>query len=273
MDQYLVIGPDGKEFGPVDLAGIQQWIREGRVLKGTYLRKNGGPAVAAESLPELAETFAPPPPAAPTPPIATVVPIQTEFKSWGFIGQAWDLFKPHWVIFCVMFLILGIVGAIPYVGPCLSLIIGTTLMVGINRAVLGLLAGRTPTVEMMFSGFDRFGQAFLAGVVISMLVCVGLVFLIVPGIYLAIMWSFTNLVIAETNQDFWTAMQTSAALTKGYRWEVFCLCLALFVVGLLGFLACCVGILAAQPIGAIAFALAYRFLQSKQQTAPVPVGA
>jgi uncharacterized membrane protein len=263
MDQYLVIGPDGKEFGPIDLNGLQQWIREGRVLKQTRVRKNGGAAIAAESLPEVAESFAQPAPAA-TPPIATTVPILTEFKSWGFIGQAWELVKPHWIPLSVMFLLLGIIGAIPYVGPCLSLIIGTTLMVGINRAVLGLLAGRAPTVEMMFSGFDRFGQAFVAGLVITILVSVGLVFLIVPGIFLAIIWSFTNLIIAETNQDFWTAMQTSVTLTKGYRWEVFCLCLALIVVAILGLLACCIGIVVAQAVGAVAFALVYRFLQSKQ---------
>ena len=268
MDQYLVVGPDGKEFGPVDLAGLQQWVREGRVLKETRVRKNDGPAVVAESLPELAETFAPPPAQPATPPIATTVPILTEFRSWGFIGQAWDLFKPHWLQLSLMFLILGIIGAIPYVGPCLSLVIGTTLMVGINRAVLGLLAGRTPTVEMMFGAFDRFGQAFLAGVVIAILVSVGLVFLIIPGIFLAIIWSFTNLVIAETNQDFWTAMQTSADLTKGYRWEVFCLCLALIVIGILGLLACCIGVVVAQGVASVAFALVYRFLQSKQ-AAPV----
>jgi Protein of unknown function (DUF975) len=294
MDQYLVIGPDGKEFGPIDLAGLQQWIREGRVLKQTRVRKNDGAAVAAESLPEVAEVFAPPPSQANTPPIATTVPILPEFKSWEFIGQAWELVKPHWVQLSVMFLILGVIGAIPYVGPCISFLIGTTLLVGINRAVLGLMAGRPPSVEMMFSGFDRFGHAFASGVVITILVSIAmalpvvpgillviawhafdsvplgilasiaLAVLLVPAIYLGIMWSFTNLVIAETKQDFWSAMQTSVALTKGYRWSVFCLSLAMAVIGILGLLVCCIGVFVAQAVGAVAFALAYRFLQSKQ---------
>lgn len=266
MDQYLVIGPDGKEFGPIDLAGLQQWIREGRVLKQTRVRKNGGAAVAAEALPEVAESFVQP--AAPaTPPIATTVPILTEFKSWEFIGQAWELVKPHWVPLGAMFLIIGAMGAIPYVGPCISFIIGSTLLVGVNRAILGMLAGRKPEIEMMFGGFDRFGQAFVAALVIGIIVPIGLVFLIVPGIFLAIMWSMTNLVIAETQQDFWTAMQSSAALTKGYRWEIFCLCLALIPIYILGLLACCIGVVISQAIATVAFALVYRFLQAKQ-TAP-----
>ena len=269
MDQYLVIGPDGKEFGPIDLAGLQQWIREGRVLKQTRVRKNGGAAIAAESLPEVAETFAPPPAAELTPPIATTVPILAEFKSWEFIGQAWELVKPHWIPLGVMFLIISAFGAIPYVGACISFIIGSTLMVGVNRAVLGMLAGRPPQIEMMFGGFDRFGQAFAAALVIGILVPIGLLFLIVPGIIIAIMWSMTNLVIAETQQDFWTAMQTSAALTKGYRWEIFCLCLALIPVYIAGLLVCCIGVVVSQSIATVAFALVYRFLQARQTTTPV----
>lgn len=263
MDQYLVIGPEGKEFGPIDLAGLQQWIREGRVLKQTRVRKNGGAAVAAESLPEVAEVFAPP--AAPVmPPIASTVPVLPEFKSWEFIGQAWELLKPHWLPLAAMFVIIGLMGAIPYVGPFLSFIVGSTLMIGINRAVLGMLAGRKPEIEMMFGGFDRFGQAFLAALVIGILVPIGLVFLIVPGIYIAIMWSMTNLVLAETQQDFWTAMQTSADLTKGYRWEIFCLCLALIPIYILGLLVCCIGVVVSQSVATVAFALVYRFLQARQ---------
>lgn len=260
MDQYLVIGQDGKEFGPIDLAGLQQWIREGRVLKQTRVRKNGGAAIAAESLPEVAEAFAPPSAAPATPPIATTVPILTEFRSWGFIGQAWELVKPHWLPLAVIFLILGLISAIPYIGGFLAFVV----MVGVNRAVLGLLAGRPPQIEMMFGGFDRFGQAFAASLVICLLVGIGLVFLIVPGIILGLMWSLTNLVLAETQQDFWTAMQTSAALTKGYKWEIFCLCLALIPIYLLGLLVCCIGVVVSQSIATVAFALVYRFLQARQ---------
>jgi uncharacterized membrane protein len=267
MDQYRVVGTDGKEFGPVDLAGLQQWVREGRVLKDTRVRKNDGAAVMAELLPELASTFTPPPAGSTVPPIAMTVPLPGEFRIWGFIDQGWQLVKPHWVPLSVMFLIMTVIGAIPYLGGCVMLIIGQALYVGINRAILGMLAGRTPTIEMMFSGFDRFGQAFAAGLVMGILTAIGFLCLIVPGIILAIMWMFTNLVIAETDQDFWTAMQTSANLTKGYRWQLFGLLLACFLVGLLGVLACCIGIVVAEAVIFTAIALAYRFLQARNGTA------
>jgi hypothetical protein len=261
MDQYLVIGPDGKEFGPIDLAGLQQWIREGRVLKQTRVRKNGGAAIAVESLPELAEVFAPAAQPVVTPPIVTTVPIPSEFRSWQFIGQGWELFKPHWVHLCLMMLIISIVSAIPYIGPFL----GAGFMVAVNRAVLGLLAGRAPRIEMMFTAPDRYLQGLIVAVILALVLPVAFLCLIFPGIYLALMWSQTYLVLADTNQDFWSAMQTSIDLTKGFRWEIFCLWLAFLLIMILGLLVFCVGVYVSHAVGTVAFALAYRFLQFRQQ--------
>jgi hypothetical protein len=261
MDQYLVIGPDGKEFGPIDLAGLQQWIREGRVLKQTRVRKNGGAVFAAEGLPEVAESFAQPAQPVLTPPIVTTVPIPAEFRSWQFIGQGWELFKPHWLHLCLMMVILSLVGAIPYVGP----FIAAGFVVAVNRAVLGLLAGRAPRVEMMFTGFDRYLQGLVAAIIIGLVLPIAFLCLIVPGIYLALLWSQTYFVLADTNQDFWSAMQSSIEVTKGYRWEIFCLWLAYFLIMILGLLVFCVGIYVSHAVGTVAFALAYRFLQFRQR--------
>jgi uncharacterized membrane protein len=265
MDQYHVLSPDGKQYGPVDLPGLLQWIREGRVLRNTRVRKNEDVPVLAESLPELSEAFAPAPTRAGSPPIATVVALPQEFKSWEFIGLAWTLVKPHWLPLGLMFLILMLTGAVPYIGPCISLLLSGTLMVGIYRAILGLLAGRPPTVEMMFNGFDRFGQAFLASLVCTVLVGLGFMACIVPGVILAIMWAFVSPILAETDLEFWPAMKASADLTKGYRWELFCLILASIPVLLLGLLCCCIGVVVAQAVVHTAFGLVFRFLQARQR--------
>src|SRR6188474_2466028 len=71
MDQYRVVAEDGKEFGPTDLTGLLQWVKEGRVLKNTRIRKNDGAAIAAEFLPELSEALQPKPVGPGAPPIAT----------------------------------------------------------------------------------------------------------------------------------------------------------------------------------------------------------
>jgi uncharacterized membrane protein len=274
MDEYRIVTVDGKEFGPVDLAGLQQWIREGRVLKTSRVRKNDGAAIIAEALPELAGAFLPPPTGPTVPPIATTVPIATEFRSWDFIGQGWELLKPHWLVLSAMFLLsaclASALGLIPILGTFIGMALTAAFQVGINRALLGVLAGREPTFEMMFGGFDRFGAAFLAALLSAIFIMVGFVLLIVPGIIVAIMLMFVNFVLADTNQDFWTAMKTSADLTKGYRWSLFCLFLAFIPIILLGLIVVCVGVFVAQAVCFMALAIVYRFLQTKKSSSLVP---
>jgi uncharacterized membrane protein len=266
VDQYFVVAPDGAEYGPTDLPGLTQWLREGRVLPQTQIRKNGETPAPAETLPELAALFAAPLAVA-SPPFPTVVAVPAQFSAWEFIARAWELVKPHWLPLAAMAFIAAAMGAVPYVGPCLMLVIGGAIYVGINRAILGLLAGRPPDVGMMFGGFDRFGQAFLAHLVIAIGVTAGIICFVVPGIILAIMWMFVSLILAETQLDFWEAMKTSAALTAGYGWHLFGLMLASLVVLIAGLLVCCVGVFVAQPVIMTAIALAYRFLQAQKSGA------
>lgn len=260
MDQYFVVAPDGTEYGPTDLPGLLQWVREGRVLGQTLIRKAAAAPVPAATLPELAALFAAPPPVV----VPPVIGLPSEFRSWDFITKAWELVKPHWLPLGGMFFIATAMGAVPYLGACVMLIIGGAIYVGINRAILGMLAGRPPDVGMMFGGFDRLGQALLANLVVAVCVAFGMTLCIVPGVILAIMWMFVSLVLAETQLDFWPALKASADLTAGYRWQLFCLMLANIVVLLLGLLACCVGVFVAQAVMMTSIALAYRFLLARQ---------
>lgn len=55
---YKIIGPDGQEYGPVELAVISQWIREGRVLPtSSVIDPIYGTARPAIQIPELESVF------------------------------------------------------------------------------------------------------------------------------------------------------------------------------------------------------------------------
>lgn len=271
-EEYRVIARDGREYGPADLATLIQWVQEGRVLPRTLVRRGADPPREAQTFPELADAFAARgvavgrPSEAPPEAAASGAP-PAEFRVWGFLGQAWDLVRPHWLVLGGMFFINTAIGWVPYIGILVQFIVGGAIMVGIWRAILGLIDGRAPDVGMMFEGFDRWLDAFLACLVRAILTFLGLLCLIVPGIILAIMWMFTYPVLAESRADFWQAMKTSAALTEGYRWRLFLLCLASIPVLLLGLLALCVGVFVALAVVFTAFGLAYRFLQERRRLA------
>lgn len=60
---YKIIGGDQKEYGPVSLEGIVEWIRGNQVNAQTLVQKEGGPWVPLGSLQEFAP-FLPPQPGA-----------------------------------------------------------------------------------------------------------------------------------------------------------------------------------------------------------------
>jgi uncharacterized membrane protein len=262
MGSYWVTGADGREYGPVPLETLTRWIGEGRLVATTQVRTEGSGWMEARQVPELAARFAPA--ASQAPPPSRAVHGGGEFLVWEFIGQAWNISKPHWLPLAGMVFITMAIGCVPYLGACVNFIIGGAIAVGIWRAVLGMVDGRAPEVGMMFSGFDQFGDAFLAYLVRFLLVALGYLCLIVPGIILSVMWAFTFPVLAETRLSFWEAMRRSAVLTEGYRWRIFLLALACFLVIMLGLIVVCVGIFIAIPVCVTAFALAYRWLQDRK---------
>jgi hypothetical protein len=269
-EQFWVTGADGKEYGPVPLETLTRWIREGRIVANSTVRTETSPKSEARLRPELAAFFASmsAPPAgggAPvTVPPTPAAPLPAEFRVWEFIGGAWSLVMPHWLPLAAIFFIQFAIGCVPYLGACAQFIIGGAVAVGIWRAILGMIDGRPPRVGMMFEGFDRFGDGFLAWFVRAVLVFLGFLCLIVPGVILSLMWVFTFPVLAESQVGFWEAMHQSAVLTEGYRWRLFLLALACGLVILLGFIAACIGIFVALPVCVTAFGLAYRFLQANK---------
>jgi uncharacterized membrane protein len=281
-DQYRVTGPDGKSYGPVRLPVLADWVREGRVTRASLVRRGDEPAVPAGSLPELAGAFPAPdpfhrPPEPEAPPFPSAAPIPRELHAWGLIEQGWGLVTEDWMVYGVMFLLMSLlsftVNLIPYAGPVMSMLLTGPLMVGMWRALLGRIDGRPARVEMLFSGFDRFWDAFVAMLLTSVITGVGFALCIVPGLFLLVVWAFALPIIAETRLGFWEAMQTSVQITRGYRWKLFLLLLAGVLVSILGLLVCVVGFFIALPVFYFALGLAYRFLQEEARRAAATTAA
>src|SRR6185503_13633126 len=71
---YKIIGADGKEYGPMDVGVLQQWLAEGRINAQTQAKETSGTEwKTIAEIPELkAALFAT---AAPSPPPLTTPPI------------------------------------------------------------------------------------------------------------------------------------------------------------------------------------------------------
>lgn len=105
--------------------------------------------------------------------------------------------------------------------------------------------------------FWRFlGAHILTGILVSL----GFIAFLVPGVILAVGLAFVPYLVIERGLGPIEAMKESWRITKGHKWPLFLLILALIGISLLGLLALVVGIFVALPIALLAFAHAYRTL-------------
>ena len=76
----------------------------------------------------------------------------------------------------------------------------------------------------------------------------GFLLCILPGIYLAVAWMLSQPLIVDKRFDFWPAMELSRKVVSAHWWQFFALLIVGFLLNLLGFLACVVGMLITLPL-------------------------
>lgn len=79
-------------------------------------------------------------------------------------------------------------------------------------------------------GFARFFPLFIAYILLSILVTIGLILLIAPGFWILATYALVLPAIVAENKGPFAGMGRSAALTKGYRWKVLGASILLFVL-------------------------------------------
>ena len=97
----------------------------------------------------------------------------------------------------------------------------------------------------------------------TIVVGIGFLLLIVPGIILALMFMFTQYVVIEQNADPIEAMKESKRLTDGHKGTLFLLALMSLGLIIIGAVCLLVGVLVAGPVVMLAMVHAYRLLQRR----------
>jgi uncharacterized membrane protein len=86
--------------------------------------------------------------------------------------------------------------------------------------------------------------------------------LIIPGIILSMGLAFVPYLVVDRGLGPIEAIKESWRITKGHKWQLLLLFLALLGLNLLGLVALLIGIFVTVPITMLAFAHAYRTLNS-----------
>lgn len=185
--------------------------------------------------------------------------------------QSWPRFKHNlWMLlgaFTVYILILGILSdpnpSDEQRGGLLSLVgfvLTGPLSVGLYGLNLAVQRDEPVDFGELFSGFREFGRAFGVYALAGIATVIGLLFLIVPGIIIAVgLWPSLYLVsehelgVVDTLKEAW-------AMTSGHRPRLFLLGVVLFFFTICGLIALGIGILFTGALSVLVAAAAYEEL-------------
>jgi hypothetical protein len=172
-----------------------------------------------------------------------------------------DLFKRYpygFIGFCLLnILIHSALHVIPILNWLISAAITSPLMMGNFIVAAKLLHQQTPEFRDFFSGFSFFWPLFLVSLISSILISIGMILLIIPGIYLTVSYLFASCLVVDRHLDFWPAMEMSRRTVTPLWFGFFAFMLILIVINLAGALLLGLGLLVTIPFSFCALTVAY----------------
>ena len=141
-------------------------------------------------------------------------------------------------------------------------IISTLLTAALIKGALDAVDGRTVSVGGMFTGWDKL-QVLLAAIVVNVLVAIGLVLLIIPGLIVLFLTWFASYVIVDTGKTVFEAISASASFASAHVGPLLLTGLLAFVANIVGACLCLVGLFVSVPVTIVMAAVAFRQLQGR----------
>lgn len=230
----------GERKGPIEDAIFRDLARNGTIQPDDLVWQEAfgntwQPARTVDGL----EFAASAPPVPPPPPASSAAPAYTgsyysRTPNRDLMISARESLRNNWglaigvtVIMVAIQVALNLFGNIPVIGPIFSiggLLISGALALGVAIFWLSLSRTGYATISQVFSGFSRFGTAFLTYLLVMIFVLLWTLLLIVPGIIAAIRYSQVWFVLTDNPQmDALDAINRSKQLMRGNKWKYFCL--------------------------------------------------
>ena len=133
---------------------------------------------------------------------------------------------------------------------------------GVSFAFLTAARNDPLDIKDMFEGFHYYWNAVLASLLVGVIIVIGIVFLIVPGIIFACKLAFTPYLVVDRQMTVIQAIEESWRMTRGYAWTVFLVGLLGVPIFFAGLLCCGVGVIPAVMWNKLASASLYHAVSS-----------
>ena len=198
-----------------------------------------------------------------------------DFDKVGLIKESWEIVKKNvrliallMIAFILYQIIQGIVQGFfreSILAALVSLaftVVTLFLEIGFIKIVLKLIDGHKAEITELWAYPQYLLRMIGASILYGLIVLVGLILLIIPGIYLALRLQFYSYYIIDKDAEAIDSLKMSWKVTEGNMINIFLFTLLLVALNILGAIALLVGLLVTIPVSFVAITLLYRKLSA-----------
>ncbi|WP_370980132.1 hypothetical protein [Agaribacterium sp. ZY112] len=147
---------------------------------------------------------------------------------------------------------------IAFVIQLIVLMVSTPINVGLTLLGIKLVSGQEAQPTSIFEYFPHTIKLFLLMVTMYILVFIGFLLLVIPGLYLGIAYIYAPALMVEKNMGIWEALETSRK-TVTHKWfTVFFTVLLLLIVIFISSLPVLIGLIWTLPLAVMLTGLMYK---------------
>jgi uncharacterized membrane protein len=202
--------------------------------------------------------------------------METKFTISEVLNTSWTALKSQiwilvglfigYIILCTVFslLLIPLTGSVmlSLFGNLVYFAISLVITLGYTKNLFQALDGEEPQFSAYGQQANKIGTAFVAGLIYGILVLIGTLLLIIPGIYLVLRLQFYMAFIVEEDAGIIESLQKSWDMTKDQVLPLLLLGLVMIGISILGFILLGVGILVAYPLVLLMYCCVFRRLNS-----------
>ncbi len=133
-------------------------------------------------------------------------------------------------------------------------------LLGLVRIFLGICDEEEVNISDLFLCYPYLVRFIVAQLLYVLIVMVGTILLVVPGIYFAIKFAFHPFIIVDEDVGAIESLKRSWAITTGSVWNLILLAIIVMAINFLGMLLLLIGMLFTYPFSMVAAAYIYRQL-------------
>jgi uncharacterized membrane protein len=215
-----------------------------------------------------------------TPEMPVTVAIDPTYS--GAFSHGWHTMKKYFIELLVVILVLilfsipmGIVNSfvdratfgyssLTIFGIAYSIIVLGPISFGVNWLFLKAVRHEPFKTYDMFMAFQNIWNVVIANILVGVIVGIGFVLLIVPGIIFACRLAFVSYLVMDQKMEAIEAVKKSWEMTRGYSWTIFGMAIMSFFIAIAGLICLGVGILPAIIWIESAFAALYWAVATKK---------